>query len=678
MAVAPGSIADVIVVEDVDTPRPSSSSSQGKAATNSPRRVPVSAPTHVAQSPFTAASKKRHVLQAENQKLFSEFVEHVAAVTQDCPEVLEFLKKNHAKACSDYLSSVEFRNSLGRCLTRVENNRSRMFVYIYELCMVLMQHKDRTKRKKKPSALESASASASALDCLPSTSLKSESQITVQTAVEEQGGKPATEDEKPSTSGLLEDRLKVEKKASRASRKQIAYLENLLKVYDDEICRLQRAELSLNDLDTEDSLYIQEHKLKRKMMKIYKKLCELKDCSSLTGRVLERKILYTDTSYPEISRRIQRYINSPEVCMNPPDYQDILQQVQLASKRHNLRLSSRQQEQIARKAFSDTGSKIQQRRQQDLLYDFGCQLTSEYKPDNDPALKDPSLLRKLHDNRELGLNRLEDVINKYAVQQETTDEKDTTRRHSEEQEEEEDDVSSEEDIEEEIKASSQQDGPDDDGEDGSNEDGGSEAGKMSDGANEEEQTSANEAVTSGLLSDASMSGISPLSDVTSASGPGQSEPTQPRSPSSGGNAAAASEENSPPANLVTCNQSNGTDPPAAANGPSSPLPPETTCHSAISNGTSPPRLSPPERRLSRSHKRKRPDATPKQNHITAGDREVAVLLNMGIICASPPRTPNASDCQLVSSSQSPPPKKNKVHVATQCDPLEIIELSDSE
>lgn len=46
---------------------------------------------------------------------------------------------------------------------------------------------------------------------------------------------------------------------------QIAYLENLLKMYDDEIHRLQKSELSLDDLDSEDSLFIQESKLKRKV-----------------------------------------------------------------------------------------------------------------------------------------------------------------------------------------------------------------------------------------------------------------------------------------------------------------------------------------------------------------------------------------------------------------------------
>lgn len=51
---------------------------------------------------------------------------------------------------------------------------------------------------------------------------------------------------------------------------QIAYLENLLKVYNDEIHHLQQAELSLEDMGAEDSTYIQEHKLKRKVNEVKK------------------------------------------------------------------------------------------------------------------------------------------------------------------------------------------------------------------------------------------------------------------------------------------------------------------------------------------------------------------------------------------------------------------------
>jgi len=40
------------------------------------------------------------------------------------------------------------------------------------------------------------------------------------------------------------------------------------------------------------------------MMKIYETLCELKNCSTLTGRVIEQRLSYTGTRYPEINRKV--------------------------------------------------------------------------------------------------------------------------------------------------------------------------------------------------------------------------------------------------------------------------------------------------------------------------------------------------------------------------------------
>uniref|UniRef100_A0A8D3B4V9 Death domain-associated protein 6 n=1 Tax=Scophthalmus maximus TaxID=52904 RepID=A0A8D3B4V9_SCOMX len=462
MAVAPAWMADKIIVlddDEEDSPRPScaapASSPEHRAKRVSSLKAQQPAPTHITQSPFATAKKHTHVLKAENERLFTEFVEHCSALTQDCPEVLSFLQTKHAKASPDYLSSVEFRNALGRCLTRAQANRSRK---PSTLQSTSVESKDKTKGKKDDD--------------------------------EEEGEKPAAaEDEQPSTSGLQEDKEEEEqeeaKKAKRASRKQIAYLENLLKVYNDEISRLQQAELSLDDLGAEDSKYIQEHKLKRKMMKIYEKLCELKGCNILTGRVIEQRIPYKSTRYPEINRRIERYINSPEAQRNPPDYQDVLQQVLRANERHKLCLSRKQLNQMALDAFRETGSQMQERRHLDLVYNFGSQLTDHYRPATDPALSDPSLQRKLRSNREVALSRLEEVITKFSVKQEDTEEKERSRRlekevttafrgeeetvlEEEEQEEEEEDDdddddeeddSSDPDIEEEIQASAQQDGP---------------------------------------------------------------------------------------------------------------------------------------------------------------------------------------------------------------------------
>uniref|UniRef100_A0A3Q3WK02 Death domain-associated protein 6 n=1 Tax=Mola mola TaxID=94237 RepID=A0A3Q3WK02_MOLML len=485
MAVAPASMAEKIIVLDDDdeeeSPQPShsasTSSTQPEVKSVSHLKAQQPVPTHITKSPFASAKKDTHVLQAENQRLFNEFVDHCSALTQDCPEVLTFLQSKYSKASPDYLSSVEFRNSLGRCLTRAQTNRSKTFVYINELCTVLKQHAFKKRQiitKVEPGHCTSTS------NFLQSTSFMLESKEKTKTEEQES-----------------------EKKEKRASRKQIAYLENLLKLYNDEIRRLQQAELSLDDLGCEDSLYIQEHKLKRK---IYEKLCELKGCNTLTGRVIEQRISYKSTRYPEINKKER----SKNPVGNPPDYQDILQQVLRANERYSLCLSRKQLNQMAKEAFREIGTHIQERRHLDLVYNFGSHLTDTYKPATDPALSEPSLLRKLRTNREVALSRLEEVISKYAIKQEDTEEQERTKRlekiskekevksaqntvpllaqktnvlsailsdftcslkkeveveeneeegEEENDDEEEEDESSDPDIEEEIQASTQQDGP---------------------------------------------------------------------------------------------------------------------------------------------------------------------------------------------------------------------------
>lgn len=159
----------------------------------------------------------------------SQFVEHCSALTQDCPEVLTFLQTKHSKASPEYLSSVEFRNTLGHCLTRAQANRSKTFVYINELCTVLKQHaakKRQTVTKVEPGPCTSTSSST------PSTSVtlksKDKSKVTVEEE-EEDRVKSAAEDKQPSTSGLQEgeeesnkEEQQAEKKAKRASRKQVS------------------------------------------------------------------------------------------------------------------------------------------------------------------------------------------------------------------------------------------------------------------------------------------------------------------------------------------------------------------------------------------------------------------------------------------------------------------------
>ncbi|CAB1320976.1 unnamed protein product [Coregonus sp. 'balchen'] len=655
MAVASAAVMDSIVIlddddEEEERPQPSSSTSSKLSANHrTPPKIQQPAPTHITQSPFATAKKESHVLKAENQKLF----------TEDCPEVMTFLHAKHSKASPDFLASVEFRNTLGRCLTRAQARRTKTFVYINELCTVLKQHSDKRRQtvlKVKPTAGEKK-------------------------AMEEE----APKEELPSTSGQQEEEEEEkEKKMKKASRRQIAYLENLLKMYNDEIRRLQEKELS--------------------MMKIYDKLCELKGCSSLTGRVIEQRIQYNGTRYPEVNRKIERFINSPEAQLNPPDYTDILQHIRRANERHGLNLSRKQLTQIAQDAFRETGNRLQERRHLDMVYNFGSHLTDLYKPATDPALLDPTLARKLRSNREVALSSLEQVISKYALKQDDTEEEERSKRiererqkkegqsseleattaddnplkkgedgeEQAEEEDDEDDESSDPDIEEEIQASKSQAGPDQDG-----------------GEEEENAEEDKDSVMRGTspVSRGDTPRISSLVDESPTDSPSQSEAMEVDKGNESSNTNLTKE------NIVSSNHvsavsvstsvetKDSSASPMAANQVSLPPSPvlistnEDSCTVIIETRSANCSPRPPSPKISRSRKRKRKEEVDSRKTHNGGLRHHN---GRSPLQADSTRADTPTQEMVTSSQSTPPPKKNKVNVATQCDPDEVIVLSDSE
>ncbi|NXF58912.1 DAXX protein, partial [Ciccaba nigrolineata] len=254
----------------------------------------------------------------------------------------------------------EFRNILSRCLSRVRTRRNKVYVYINELCTVLKAH---TLRRKLPLAAAPPAAS-------PSSPPPPQPPVSPQPPSSSPAAAAAAASSSSSSSSSSS-------RPPGGSKRQIRYLENLLRVYMGEIRRLQERELDLAELDSEDSTYLQESRLKRKMMRIFERLCQLKQCSSLTGRVIEQRIQYRGTRYPEVNRRIERFINRPEAF---PDYTDILKVIQKASARHSLGLARRQMESMAQDAFREVGNRLQERRHLDLVYNFGSHLTDQYRP----------------------------------------------------------------------------------------------------------------------------------------------------------------------------------------------------------------------------------------------------------------------------------------------------------
>ncbi|NXH17067.1 DAXX protein, partial [Bucco capensis] len=354
--------------------------------------------------------------RAENERLFREFLELCSQLTEEHPEVLPFLISRQQKASPDFLSSAELRNVLSRCLSRVQTRHNKVYVYINELCTVLKAHTLRRKLSLTSSSSPSASSAGPASSSCPQ-----------QPSTSPQPPPPPLPPPSSSPTTTTSSSSSSSSRPSGGSKRQIRYLENLLKVYTGEIRRLEERELDLAELDSEDSTYLQESRLKRKMMRIFERLCQLKQCSSLTGRVIEQRIAYRGTRYPEVNRRIERFINRPEVF---PDYGDILKVIQKASARHSLGLARRQMESMAQDAFREVGNRLQERRHLDLVYNFGSHLTDQYRPGTDPALVDPELAKRLRRNRTVALSRLDNVISHYAQLQDESEEEERGRKRA--------------------------------------------------------------------------------------------------------------------------------------------------------------------------------------------------------------------------------------------------------
>lgn len=75
-------------------------------------------------------------------------------------------------------------------------------------------------------------------------------------------------------------------------------------------------------------------------------------------------------------------------------------------------------ETLARDIFTEVGKRLQQRRVVDFILNFESHLTNEYKSDQDPALSDGELQKRLIENWKTGKKRLDEVIEKFAQKQE--------------------------------------------------------------------------------------------------------------------------------------------------------------------------------------------------------------------------------------------------------------------
>lgn len=139
---------------------------------------------------------------------------------------MTYLRSQHAKASPDFLSSVEFRNTLGRCFSRTKKKNSKIYVYINELCTVLKQHS--AKRKLTAVKVESGPCNLAGARQSTSAVAAGDGRALAEADGEGSGGAPIADDHEPSTSSGQEagvhakkEAEEAEKKKRRASQKQV-------------------------------------------------------------------------------------------------------------------------------------------------------------------------------------------------------------------------------------------------------------------------------------------------------------------------------------------------------------------------------------------------------------------------------------------------------------------------
>lgn len=381
------------------------------------------------------------------QELFKQFI--VKAERHIPHYVVVFLKVKFAEAPSDFVSSTKFKSSLKWRTKQLDESNA--FIFTGDVCKLLGADLKQDELKSKTEGVKKAEQEAidgvfsSARDKITNRVEENVNKDAVRLTTDCSDGKESgsvvrkrasvkTATEASTSSAEFPTSVHVEvTKEGKSKRKtngttdpsrsklsltprkrqvRINRLKEKLKHVSDKIKILNQAELSLEEMNMSDSTYIQECRLKERFNKIWAKLCKIRGRPTDTGRVIEKDVKCPSTGFPEIDRAVNKFLKKKRGRF--PDKFDISRVIQDAKREHGLKISSQALREISDEVFVAIGNKLQERRKLDFSNNFGCHLTDDYSANNDPAINDLALQRKLEENKKISKRALEDVFNKYA------------------------------------------------------------------------------------------------------------------------------------------------------------------------------------------------------------------------------------------------------------------------
>ncbi|GIY27932.1 death domain-associated protein 6 [Caerostris darwini] len=186
---------------------------------------------------------------------------------------------------------------------------------------------------------------------------------------------------------------------------------------DKKIRKLQTKELTLDDLDDEESIYIREDQYKRKFNQIWNLLCQYKKRSTLIGRKIEKRFHFEGSRYQSIDEAVERLVNKRKPYEKFPNYKEVLDLVKKKNEAEFLGLTSRDEEDLAADIFKEIGKELQRRRQLDVEEDLASYVPDNVEIEDDPADHDEELKSKLTKSAIDGEKKLNEILQEYVIKQ---------------------------------------------------------------------------------------------------------------------------------------------------------------------------------------------------------------------------------------------------------------------
>lgn len=219
----------------------------------------------------------------------------------------------------------------------------------------------------------------------------------------------------------------------KTSQKLEKYEEELRR-YADLISKHEYDDLTMDDLNDNESTYILISNLKKKSVGIVRKINKLIQGHTLI--FLDPSFhQFCSTRYRDINKEITKFLKAqyfstcklttsnkidklhlkqssrlePSLCM--PDFVDIKDVVTTANDKYGIGLTPTQLHQVAKEAFREVFNKIRKRRLKGLHLELNHHIQSNQQ---DPAFSNPVLKEDLDKSLRLGKEREKEIILKYS------------------------------------------------------------------------------------------------------------------------------------------------------------------------------------------------------------------------------------------------------------------------